>query len=165
MGPGFYGKQIAGLDAGQTYYYRVRVTTMKNPLDHAGNALKLWVDASELTGVPDPWIDQSGSGNHLNKSDGSIELVLYAQNGLNVLRTDNFKNEFYSRSISNLSAGDQTWMILYRPRSENATDSGHDGILGYDGITGIGDLNQEVLEHSMEDAWCDEENSAMEIYQ
>ena len=133
---------------------------LKDPIDHAGNDLKLWVDASKLSQVPDLWVDKSGSGNDLNKSDGSIELVLYAQNGLNVLRTDNFKDEFYSRSISNLSAGDQTWMILYRPRSENATDSGHDGILGYEWDNGHWDFesgSQGVFNGRIR--WRDEENS------
>ena len=157
---GFYGKEINGLVLGQTYYYRARTHVLQDPIDHAGNDLKLWVDASKLNQVPDLWVDKSGSGNDLNKSEGSIELVLNAQNGLNVLRTDNFQNEFYSRSISNLSAGDQTWMILYKSRSENTTDSGHDGILGYKWDDGFWRFESGHLgEFNGRMRWFDQENS------
>ena len=112
---GFYGKQISDLSINTTYYYRNRATMALGPLDIT-DSLKLWVDASDLTSTPNPWTDKSGSGNDLSKS-GTIDVVTNAQNGLNVLRTDTLNNEYYYRTTSNLPAGDQTWMILYKEQA------------------------------------------------
>ena len=49
---GFYGKQLTDLTPVETYYYRSRVALELSPIDHAGNDLKLWADASELSAIP-----------------------------------------------------------------------------------------------------------------
>ena len=127
---GFYGKQISDLTPGQTYYYRSRVELELGPLDHAGDDLKLWVDASDLTAVPNPWVDKSGSGNDLSRS-GTHDLITNAQNGLNVIRTDSLNNEYYYRATSTLPAGDQTWMVLYKEAASGTTNNGAGGVMSY----------------------------------
>jgi hypothetical protein len=99
------------------------------PLDIT-NSLKLWVDASDLTSAPNPWTDKSGSGNDLSKS-GTIDVVTNAQNGLNVLRTNTLNSEYYYRATSNLPAGDQTWMILFKEAATSPTNNGAGGIASY----------------------------------
>ncbi|MDA7792172.1 Ig domain-containing protein, partial [Opitutales bacterium] len=126
---GFYGKQISDLSINTTYYYRNRATMALGPLDIT-NSLRLWVDASDLTSTPNPWTDKSGSGNDLSKS-GTIDVVTNAQNGLNILRTDTLNNEYYYRNTSNLPAGDQTWMILYKEKASGSTNHSSGGILAY----------------------------------
>ena len=88
------------------------------------------VDASDLTKTPNPWTDKSGSGNDLSKQ-GTIDVVTNAQNGLNVLRTDTLNNEYYYRATSNLPAGDQTWMILFKEAASNPTNNGAGSIMTY----------------------------------
>jgi len=127
---GFYGKQLSDLTPGETYYYRSRVEMELGPLDLAGDDLKLWVDASDLTAVPNPWVDKSGSGNDLTRS-GTHDLITNAQNGLNVIRTDTLNNEYYYRATSNLPAGDQTWMILYKEAASGTTSNGAGGVMSY----------------------------------
>ena len=63
---GFYGQQINNLTPGGTYYYRSRVTMNLEPIDITSD-LKLWLDASDLTSPPNPWVDKSGSGNSPDK--------------------------------------------------------------------------------------------------
>ena len=127
---GFYGKQLSDLTPGETYYYRSRVEMELGPLDLAGDDLKLWLDASDLTAVPNPWVDKSGSGNDLTRS-GTHDLITNAQNGLNVIRTDTLNNEYYYRATSNLPAGDQTWMILYKEAASGTTNNGAGGVMSY----------------------------------
>ncbi|NDH16479.1 MAG: hypothetical protein EBY48_05260, partial [Opitutae bacterium] len=126
---GFYGKQISDLSINTTYYYRNRATMALGPLDIT-NSLRLWVDASDLTSTPNPWVDKSGSGNDLSKQ-GTIDVVTNAQNGLNVLRTDTLNNEYYYRATSNLPAGDQTWMILFKEAASAPTNNGAGSIMTY----------------------------------
>ena len=65
----------------------IKVEMELGPLDLAGDDLKLWLDASDLSAVPNPWVDKSGSGNDLTRS-GTHDLITNAQNGLNIIRTD-----------------------------------------------------------------------------
>ena len=58
-------------------------------------------------------------------------MVTNAQNGLNVLRTDTLNNEYYYRATSNLPAGDQTWMILFKEAASNPTNNGAGSIMTY----------------------------------
>ena len=127
---GFYGKQLSNLTPGQTYNYRSRVELELGPLDHAGHDLKLWLDASDLTSVPNPWVDKSGTGNDLSRS-GTHDLITNAQNGLNVIRTDTLNSEYYYRETSTLPAGDQTWMILFKEAASNPTSNGAGSIMTY----------------------------------
>ena len=56
---GFYGKQLNNLTPGQTYYYRAKTTLTQNAKDIGGSDLQLWLDASDLTTAPTPWVDKA----------------------------------------------------------------------------------------------------------
>ena len=126
---GFYGKQLTDLTPGGTYYYRARAELELSPLDHAGDDLKLWADASELSAIPSTWTDMSGSGNNLSKV-GTPSLVTNAQNGHNAIRTV-YNSQYYKCVNSNLKNTDQTWMLMVKPHATNAANHSSSGIFGY----------------------------------
>ena len=126
---GFYGKQLTDLTPGGTYYYRARAELELSPLDHAGDDLKLWADASELSAIPSTWTDMSGSGNNLSKV-GTPSLVTNAQNGHNAIRTV-YNSQYYKCVNSNLKNTDQTWMLMVKPHATTAANHSSSGIFGY----------------------------------
>ena len=113
---GFYGKQISDLSINTTYYYRNRVNMNLGPLDIASD-LKVWLDASDLTSVPNPWVDKSGSGNSPEKKGSGHTITTAAQNGLNVLTFNTANQDFYEKTSSTITDDDQTWLFLVKPLS------------------------------------------------
>ena len=57
---GFYGEKVTGLNPGTAYIYRNHIEVLAGPMDFASDSLSLWLDASDLTAVPNPWLDKSG---------------------------------------------------------------------------------------------------------
>ena len=113
---GFYGKQESDLSINTTYYYRNRVNMNLGPLDIASD-LKVWLDASDLTSVPNPWVDKSGSGNSPEKKGSGHTITTAAQNGLNVLTFNTANQDFYEKTSSTITDDDQTWLFLVKPLS------------------------------------------------
>ena len=100
----------------------------KSPLDIT-NTVKLWLDASDLSAVPNPWIDKSGNGNSPSKN-GNPAVVPNGQNSRSILRFDSLNQEYYRKSNSNIKNGDQTWMVLMKPLGAgSATNHSSGGIL------------------------------------
>ena len=113
---GFYGQQLINLTPGETYYYRSRVTMNQQPIDLVSD-LKVWLDASDLTSVPNPWVDKSGSGNSPEKKGSGHTITSAAQNGLNVLTFNTANQDFYEKTSSTITDDDQTWLFLVKPLS------------------------------------------------
>ncbi|MDA9110479.1 DUF2341 domain-containing protein, partial [bacterium] len=119
---GFYGKQISGLSINTTYFYRNRVNMNLGPLDLASD-LKVWLDASDLTSVPNPWVDKSGSGNSPEKKGSGHTIATSAQNGLNVLKFNTATEDYYEKTSSTITDDDQTWLFLVKPLSSQTLNS------------------------------------------
>ena len=129
---GFYGKQATGLSINTTYYYRNRVNMNLGPLDIASD-LKVWLDASDLTSVPNPWVDKSGSGNSPEKKGSGHTITTAAQNGLNVLTFNTANQDFYEKTSSTITDDDQTWLFLVKPLSSQTLNGNASAIFALGG--------------------------------
>ena len=129
---GFYGQQLINLTPGETYYYRSRVTMNQQPIDLVSD-LKVWLDASDLTSVPNPWVDKSGSGNSPEKKGSGHTITSAAQNGLNVLTFNTANQDFYEKTSSTITDDDQTWLFLVKPLSSQTLHSNASAIFALGG--------------------------------
>ena len=102
------------------------------PLDIASD-LKVWLDASDLTSVPNPWVDKSGSGNSPEKKGSGHTITTAAQNGLNVLTFNTDKQDFYEKTSSTITDDDQTWLFLVKPLSSQTLHANASAIFALGG--------------------------------
>ena len=102
------------------------------PLDIASD-LKVWLDASDLTSVPNPWVDKSGSGNSPEKKGSGHTITTAAQNGLNVLTFNTTRQDFYEKTSSTITDNDQTWLFLVKPLSSQTLNANASAIFALGG--------------------------------
>ena len=102
------------------------------PLDIASD-LKVWLDASDLTSVPNPWVDKSGSGNSPEKKGSGHTITTAAQNGLNVLTFNTANQDFYEKTSSTITDDDQTWLFLVKPLSSQTLNGNASAIFALGG--------------------------------
>ena len=134
---GFYGKEVTGLTAGGTYYYRTRTTASAGPLDIAPSNLHIWLDAADTskieidstTGRAKTWQDKSGNSKHFASGGGSSwnTQVQYTQPSTGT-RTQNGKNvlDFNGNQFlrSNDSFGlNSTFTLIFVTQFDSITNS------------------------------------------
>ena len=134
---GFYGKQVTGLTAGGTYYYRSRTTANPGPLDIATSNLHIWLDAADsskividsTTGRAQTWQDKSGNNRHFASGGSSSwdtavqetqpSTGTRTQNGKNVL---DFNGTQFLRSNDSFGL-DSTFTLIFVTQFDSITNS------------------------------------------
>ena len=124
---GYFGKEVTGLTAGDTVYYRSRTTTFEGPVDIVGNDLKLWLDAADsskividgTTGRVNTWQDKSGQGKDFSSGGGSSfntapgpHQPSTGTRNLNQVNVIDFDGDQFLRSNETHGLG-STWSIFF----------------------------------------------------